>query len=204
MTLEASIPLKARAGIAALTLAAAVMPSPAGADPFVFNTGNPDGLMATATRPDSTGKFEIETGDDFVLTQPTLITGAAFTGLIPLEAPTSDIKNVIVEIYRVFPADSNVARTSGPPTFSTPNVPTRVNSPSDVEVADRKSSMGSLSFVPIVLQSTFTANNSVTPGEIHPKPKCLTVNSEFMRQFGPRLEHPITPTSPQLPLRMAA
>src|SRR5947199_6870572 len=64
--------------------------------------------------------------------------------------------------------------TSGPPTFSTPNVPTRVNSPSDVEVADRRSSMGSLSFVPIVLQSTFTANNSVKPGRIHPLPNAFT------------------------------
>jgi hypothetical protein len=37
--------------------------------------------MATAARPESAGKFEIETGDDFALTQQTLITGAAFTGL---------------------------------------------------------------------------------------------------------------------------
>jgi hypothetical protein len=59
------------------------MPLPAAADTFVFSTGNPDGLMTTATRPSSPGKFEIETGDDFVLTQETLITGAAFTGLIP-------------------------------------------------------------------------------------------------------------------------
>jgi hypothetical protein len=182
MTLEAPIPLKARTGIAAkartgiaaLTFAAVVMPLPAAADTFVFSTGNPDGLMATATRPESAGKFEIETGDDFALTQQTLITGAAFTGLIPLGASTSDIKNVVVEIYRVFPADSNVVRTSGPPTFSTPNVPTRVNSPSDVEVADRNSSMGSLSFIPVVLQSTFTANNSVKPGGIHPMPNQTT------------------------------
>ena len=137
-----------------------------GGNAFVFNTGNPDGLMATATRPESPGKFEIETGDDFALTQETLITGAAFTGLIPSGASTSNISNVVVEIYRVFPADSNVGRTSGPPTFSTPNVPTRVNSPSDVEVTDRQFSNGSLSFIPIVLQPTFTANNSVQPGGI--------------------------------------
>jgi hypothetical protein len=77
-------------------------------------------------------------------------------------------------VYRVFPADSNVGRTSGPPTFSTTQVPTRVNSPSDVEVTDRDSSMGSLSFIPIVLQSTFTANNSVKPGGIHPQPNIFT------------------------------
>jgi len=182
MTLEAPIPLKARTGIAAkartgiaaLTFAAAVMPLPAMADTFVFSTGNPDGLMATATRPSSPGKFEIETGDDFVLTQQTSLTGAAFTGLIPLGASTSDIKNVVVEIYRVFPADSDVGRTSGPPTFSTSQVPTRVNSPSDVEVDDRNSAKGSLSFIPIVVQSTFTANNSVKPGGIHPMPNQTT------------------------------
>jgi hypothetical protein len=174
MTLEALIPFKTRAGIAAIIFVAMATPLPATADTFVFNTGNPDGLMATAARPDSPGKFEIETGDDFVLTQQTLITGAAFTGLIPLGASTSDIKNVVVEVYRVFPADSDVNRTSGPPTFSTPNVPTRVNSPSDVALDERNSSMGSLSFVPIVVQSTFTANNSVKPGGIHPMPNQTT------------------------------
>jgi hypothetical protein len=170
----ALIPLKARTGIAALTFALAVMPLPVMAETFVFNTGSPDGLMATATRPESAGKFEIETGDDFVLTQQTLITGAAFTGLIPLGASTSDIKNVVVEVYRVFPADSNVGRTSGPPTFSTPNVPTRVNSPSDVALDERKFSAGSPGLAAVVLQSTFTANNSVTPGGIHPVPNQTT------------------------------
>src|SRR5215469_13997877 len=137
MTLQSLIPLKARTGIAALTFAAVVIPLPAAADAFVFSTGNPDGLMATATRPSSPGKFEIETGDDFALIQQTLLTGAAFTGLIPLGAPTSDIQNVVVEIYRVFPADSDVTRTSGSPPFLTPNVPTRVNSPSDVVLDSR-------------------------------------------------------------------
>jgi hypothetical protein len=167
MTLIAS---KARTGITALTFAAAVMPLSSAADTFVFSTGNPDGLMATATRPESTGKFEIETGDDFALTQQTSITGAAFTGLIPLGAPTSNISNVVVEVYRVFPVDSDVGRTSGSPTFSTVNVPTRVNSPSDVALDERKSSEGTLSFIPVVLQESFKANNSVQPGGIHPMP----------------------------------
>jgi hypothetical protein len=147
-----------------------LMPLPAAADTFLFSTGNPDGLMATAARPESAGKFEIETGDDFVLTQQTSITGASFTGLIPLGAPTSDIKNVVVEVYRVFPADSNVGRTSGPPTFSTPNVPTRVNSPSDVALDERQFSAGSPGLAAIVLNSSFTAQNSVKPGGIHPMP----------------------------------
>jgi hypothetical protein len=180
MTLEASMPsktgiaAKARTGVAALTFAVAVMPLSAAADSFVFSTGNPDGLMATAARPENAGKFEIETGDDFALTQQTLITGAAFTGLIPLGAPTSDIKNVVVEVYRVFPADSNVNRTSGPPTFSTPNVPTRVNSPSDVALDERQFSAGSPGLAAVVLQSSFTVNNSVQPGGIHPLPNILT------------------------------
>jgi hypothetical protein len=169
MTLAA----KASIGIATFTVMAISVPLPALADSFVFNTGNPDGLIATATRPDSPGKFEIETGDDFVLTQQTSITGAAFTGLIPSAASTSDIKNVVVEVYRVFPLDSNVGRTSGPPTFSTPNVPTRVNSPSDVALVSRDSSSG-LNFISTVVQSSFTANNSVTPGGIHPLPGIFT------------------------------
>src|SRR5262245_64691560 len=142
MTLETLISLKARTGIAALAFAAVVMPSPAAADSFVFTTGNPDGRMATATRPESPGKFEIETGDDFVLTQQTLITGAAFTGLIPSGASTSNISNVVVEIYRVFPAVFDVGRQGGRRKFSRRTVPTGVTSPSDFEVTDGQFSHG--------------------------------------------------------------
>ena len=39
---------------------------PAAADPFLFSTGNVNGLMAAATRPSSAGKFEIEAGDDLL------------------------------------------------------------------------------------------------------------------------------------------
>ena len=93
MTLEASIPsmtgiaAKARTGVAALTFAVAVMPLSAAADSFVFSTGNPDGKIATATRPESAGKFEIESADDFGLTAQTSITGATFTGLLTGVAP---------------------------------------------------------------------------------------------------------------------
>ena len=97
----------------------------ANASPFFFSTGNPDGLMAAASRPGATS-FEIETGDDFVLTKPTSITSATFTGLLPSGASVS---NVVVEIYRVFPKDSDTGRT--------PNVPTRNNSPSDVAFDSR-------------------------------------------------------------------
>ena len=124
---------------ASAAIALFALAQPALAAPF-FSTGNPDGLMATATRPGSAGVFEIESADDFVLTTGTSITTATFTGLIPVGVALSDVKNVVVEIYRVFPADSNVGRTSGPPTFSTSQVPTRVNSPSDVAFDSRDSS----------------------------------------------------------------
>jgi hypothetical protein len=134
---------------------------------YSFSTGDPDGLMATASRPDSAGNFEIETGDDFVLTTTTSITSATFTGLLTGDGSVS---NVRVEIYRVFPNDSDVGRTNGSPTFSTPNVPTRVNSPSDVAFSEVDAADGSLRYSTDVLAATFTASNSVQPGGIHPAP----------------------------------
>jgi hypothetical protein len=140
---------------------------PATASPFFFSTGNPDGKMATASRPEVGTSFEIESADDFDLTQSTALSSATFTGLIP---SGSSVTQVVVEIYRVFPALSDVGRTSGPPTFSTPQVPTRVNSPSDVELDSRDSANNTLTFTTTVLQTTFTAANSVQPGGIHPMP----------------------------------
>jgi hypothetical protein len=140
---------------------------PAEATPFTFNTGGVTNLMATATRPSSPGKFEIESADDFFLTSGTSITSATFTGLL---TGAANIGEVRVEIYRVFSADSNVARTSGPPTFSTPEVPTRVNSPSDVEFADRDTATGNLSFTTTLLNASFPAANSIMPMGIHPQP----------------------------------
>ena len=145
--------------------------TPATADPFFFSTGNPDGKIATASRPAAGGAFEIESADDFALTGTTALSGATFTGLIP---STSSVSDVVVEIYRVFPQDSDVSRTSGPPTFSTPAVPTRVNSPSDVALDSRDSASAGLTFSTSVLASSFTAANSVLPGGIHAFPKQTT------------------------------
>ena len=158
------------ATIATLMLIAGV----AHAGPFFFSTGTVNNLMATASRPDAAGKFEIEAADDFVLTgSQTRLTSATFTGLLTGASPT--IGEVRVEIYRVFPNDSNIGRTSGPPTFSTSQVPTRVNSPSDVALDDRDSTVGGgLSFATTVLNGTFTALNSIQPGGIHPIPNQTT------------------------------
>lgn len=141
---------------------------PALAVPFFFSTGNPDGKIATASRPSGAGGIEIESADDFVVSGGNLsLSSATFQGLIPTGAPLSSISSVGVEIYRVFPLDSDVTRTSGPPTFSTSSVPTRVNSPSDVELASRASgSGGGLSFTPGIVQPSFSASNSVQAGGI--------------------------------------
>jgi len=183
-------------GLLIAILSLPLLATPAGATPFFFSTGDPDGKIATATRPESAGKFEIESADDFVLTGPTSITKATFTGLLTGGATTANIGEVRVEIYRVFPADSNVARTSGPPIFSTPQVPTRVNSPSDVEFADRDTSPppGNLTFTTKVLNTIFSAANSVQPGGIHPIPGQTTGGNGPLT--GQEVEFDVTFTTP--------
>src|SRR5215468_5179663 len=90
-----------------LTIALAFTAAPVGATPVAFSTGDPDGKIATATRPD-VGATEIESADDFVLTNNTSITHATFTGLLTGGATPSNVGEIVVEIYRVFPNDSNV------------------------------------------------------------------------------------------------
>lgn len=136
------------------------------ATPFFFSTGNPDGRIAASSRPDAGGKFEIETADDFVLTQTTKITHATFTGLLTGAVAAPTVGNVTIEIYRVFPLDSDTGRTIG--------VPTRVNSPSDVAFDSRDAASSGLNFSTTTLTATFTALNSVQPGGIHPLPNPTT------------------------------
>jgi hypothetical protein len=130
-----------------------------------FNTGAPDGRMATASRPDAPAAPEIESADDFIFNTQTQVGGATFTGLLPAGVPLSSVSDVVVEIYRVFPKDS-----TNPPNGQ---VPTRTNSPSDNVFASRDSNSGDLSFTPVVLAANFTANNSVLNG-IHPIPNQTT------------------------------
>ncbi len=177
---------------------AIAMATTAKAESLIFSTGNPNGLMATASRPASAGLSEIESADDFVLTQETKIDSASFTGLLTGTSPS--IGNVVVEIYRVFPADWNVGRTSGPPDFSTDRVPTRVNSPSDVALESRDSASSTLNLTTSSL-GAFTALNSVQPGGIHPKPgqttggdgsvtgQEITFNTSFTNPFDLQAGH---------------
>jgi hypothetical protein len=126
--------------------------APTNASTF-FDNGSPDGRMAAASRPGGSGILEIEAADDFVLGGATAITSATFTGLVTGTSPSIGMLNV--EIYRVFPKDSDTVRT--------PSVPTRANSPSDVEF-DSRTSLGTLTFTSQTLSASFNAANSILNG----------------------------------------
>jgi hypothetical protein len=157
-----ALPRSRRAGLRLEELESRLQPSV-----FGFSTGVPDGKVATITEPASarTSNVEYESADDFALNTETQIRQATFTGLLTGGATPKDVSNVVVEIYRVFPNDSDVGRTSGPPTFSTDKVPTRVNSPSDVALDRRDSSNLELHFETQLLSTSFTAQNSVSSGD---------------------------------------
>ncbi|MBS0642361.1 MAG: PEP-CTERM sorting domain-containing protein, partial [Proteobacteria bacterium] len=99
---------------------------------------------------------------------------------------TGSIGNVVVEVYRVFPKDSDTVRT--------PNVPTRVNSPSDVAFTSRDAAGSSLTFATSVLAADFTAANSVQPGGIHPSPGQTTGGNGPIR--GQEVEVSVTFSTP--------
>ena len=128
-----------------------------------FSTGAPNGLIATVSG--QSGGKEVETADDFILTSPMAITGATFTGLIPANAQLSDITQVVVEFYQVFPKDSDTVRT--------PDVPTRVNSPADAALEELDSAAGELTFNETLLADDFTVLNTVADG-INPLPNQTT------------------------------
>jgi hypothetical protein len=134
------------------------------AEPFFFSTGNPDGKMAAASRPSGTA-LEIEAADDFDLPLQTTIDIASFTGLVPSGTTASNLSQIVIEIYRVFPLDS-----TNPPSGT---VPTRVNSPSDVAFASRDLAGHELTVTFEELNAGFATNNSVLNG-IHPVPNQTT------------------------------
>src|SRR4051812_5097462 len=81
----------------------------------IYNNLTPNANMAMATRTDANGQSEIETADDFLTANPTLVTSASFTGLIvPGRSQSFSIADVSVEIYRVF---TKTPTPSGPPAF---------------------------------------------------------------------------------------
>jgi hypothetical protein len=141
-------------GVAAI-LVGLLTAMPAAATTFTFSTGAPDGLMASLSRPASAAHIQTETADDFNLPGTGSITSATFTGLLPLSAPVSNITNVEIEFYHVFPVDS-----ANPPSGK---VPTRANSPADNEIgsATREFAAGTLTFTPTILNANFPVANSV-------------------------------------------
>ncbi len=156
-------------GFAAAAAALMLLVNPVLGQSFFFSTGDPDGRMATASRPSTPDAQEIESADDFVLSQDTFIRQATFTGLLPAGSTLDNVTEVIVEIYRVFPKDS-----ANPPDG---RVPTRNNSPSDIAFDSRDSEADDVSekltFEVEVLADSFTAQKSVLNG-IHPLPNVTT------------------------------
>ena len=65
--------------------------------------------IGVGSRPSGPG-VEIEAADDFVLTSPASITGISFIGLVP-SLSAVNLAALNVEFYRIFPLDSNTART---------------------------------------------------------------------------------------------
>lgn len=122
---------------------------------FTFNSGAPDGKVATISEPPNmhNASVEFESADDFILASQTHITKATFKGLLTGGATAKDVHNIIIEIYRVFPNDSDTNRV--------PSVPTRTNSPSDVAFASRNSAASELTFHTSTVKKNFTAQASV-------------------------------------------
>ena len=159
--------MRNRISTTVLTLAfAASCVAAAQADQFSFSTGSPDGKLGALSRPSGSQGVETETADDFVLTQPTVVNGATVHGLVT-GAAISNITRLEVEIYHVFPLDSDTSRTA--------SVPTRTNSPSDHEIstATRDSNDGTISFVASEI-SDFQVQNTVING-INKFPQQLTL-----------------------------
>jgi hypothetical protein len=89
--------------------------------------------------------------------------------LIASGSDVSDIKQVEVEVYHVFPEDSDSTRT--------PAVVTRVNSPADIEIGaatrDSGASPATLSFRTILVEKSFMVLNTVV-NKINPAPNQFT------------------------------
>ena len=92
---------------------------------------------------------------------------AISVGLLSATPASADpvANDVEIELYHVFPLDSDTTRT--------PNVVTRVNSPSDNNFLAADGAMGQLTFTTTVLNPSFTVANSVF-NNIFPKPNQFT------------------------------
>jgi hypothetical protein len=157
--------MKSLRGIALSMLAVTGLAASAQGQTIVFSTNKPDLKMGVAARPEAENAVEIEPADDFVLASDTRLTGVNLVGLVPAGTPWCNITRVTVQLYRVFPLDSDTTRTA--------RVPTRANSPADVAFVSRDSLEGRLSFQVVPQPAGVTAQNSVVNG-INPVPNQKT------------------------------
>ena len=149
--------------LAGLTLA--LLPgATASAGSFFFTTGEPDGLIASVSHPEGRHATEHESADDFILNKRTVLNHASFFGVLYHGGP-GEIREVVVELYHVFPKDSNTTRT--------PQVPTRVGSPGDKRFDARSSEDGTLQFAVTIIAPHFEVDNSVIE-KIFPQPNQTT------------------------------
>ena len=142
-----------------LSLALMAAPAPAA---VLFSNDAPNDEIGMASRPQSNlGKLAIEAADDFAFDTATQLTGATFTGLLSTDfLSIGSISSVRVEIFRVFPFDSDTVRAI--------NVPTRQNSPADHARWQRESGIEmrfSTSF-PVQGQALNSVVNNIHPRTI--------------------------------------
>ena len=76
------------------------------ASSVIFDNGSPDGSMASLSRPSAGGDIAKPNQLTILLEPSASISSATFTGLVTGATPT--IGNVSVEIYRVFPNESQI------------------------------------------------------------------------------------------------
>ena len=163
-------------GCAAMIASVLLIAQLATAQTFSFTPGDPDGKVGASSRPASPGKIETETADDFVLQQTQIINKATLKGLLPADTDLTKIKDVEVDIYHVFPVDS--APASG-------HVPSRTNSPSDVEIgtATRDANSGTLKFSATVESASFSVDHTVVNDITHGQPGLTGEEVEIIIMF---------------------
>ena len=132
----------------------------------------------------SPAEFEIESADDFVLTHATSITSATFTGLLPVGYDRRRRRGRGRDLPRVS-AGLGCRPNERAADFSTPHVPTRVNSPSDVAFRQPRLRAGGLSFTTSVhgrrLHRAQLRDARRNPSQTRPYTPAATVRSRARR-----------------------
>jgi hypothetical protein len=118
-----------------------------------------------------------------------LVIASAVFGVAPAGAIPA-VNDVEIELYHVFPVDSDPTRT--------PNVLTRVNSPSDNNFLAADGALGQLTFTTTVLNPNFTVANSVF-NNINPAPNQFTGGQGPMTGAVVQFDVKFTPSFPLTP-----